>query len=257
MAKNIVLIHGAFCGGWCFADIMPVFAARGWTLPGAGPAVPRAGSDAHARPAARKAEHRRLHARHGGVRRPPSRAAGHRRPFHGRAHRASSSRPRGSPALSCCSLPVSPWGVLPSTASRDDAGQGADDGVAVLGQGAQSVVRGGEGGLACEPRSGRRSSASSTMFSAESGLALFELFFWMFDKQRTTAVETGKVTCPGAGRVRIGRQGDLAGHRPQGRRALRQRHVRGGVRPRPLPDHGGGGSQLAGRCADWLAKVTK
>ena len=33
-------------------------------------------------------------------------------------------------------------------------------------------------------------------FSAESGRALFELFFWMFDKRRTTAVDTAKVTCP-------------------------------------------------------------
>jgi pimeloyl-ACP methyl ester carboxylesterase len=30
----------------------------------------------------------------------------------------------------------------------------------------------------------------------ESGRALFELFFWMFDGQRTTAVDAERVTCP-------------------------------------------------------------
>lgn len=30
MTQDVVLIHGAFCGGWCFSDMMPVFAARGF-----------------------------------------------------------------------------------------------------------------------------------------------------------------------------------------------------------------------------------
>ena len=33
-------------------------------------------------------------------------------------------------------------------------------------------------------------------FGPESGYALFELFFWMFDKQRATAVDAASVTCP-------------------------------------------------------------
>src|SRR5262245_50715957 len=30
MPNTVVMIPGAFCGGWCFADFVPVFAERGW-----------------------------------------------------------------------------------------------------------------------------------------------------------------------------------------------------------------------------------
>ena len=30
MSNTVLLIHGAFCGGWCFQDFIPVLAARGW-----------------------------------------------------------------------------------------------------------------------------------------------------------------------------------------------------------------------------------
>jgi pimeloyl-ACP methyl ester carboxylesterase len=33
-------------------------------------------------------------------------------------------------------------------------------------------------------------------FGPESGRAFFEMFFWMFDRTRATAVDTGAVTCP-------------------------------------------------------------
>jgi len=31
MGKTVLLIHGAFCGGWCFQDFVPVLTARGFT----------------------------------------------------------------------------------------------------------------------------------------------------------------------------------------------------------------------------------
>jgi pimeloyl-ACP methyl ester carboxylesterase len=33
-------------------------------------------------------------------------------------------------------------------------------------------------------------------FGPESGLAFFQMFFWMFDRARATAVDTDAVTCP-------------------------------------------------------------
>ena len=68
MSKNVVLIHGAFCGGWCFADIMPEFAQRGWTCQAPDLPFPRPRPGTDARSATGGAEHRRLHARHGRVR---------------------------------------------------------------------------------------------------------------------------------------------------------------------------------------------
>ena len=32
MAKNIVMLHGASAGGWCFDNFRDVFEGRGWTV---------------------------------------------------------------------------------------------------------------------------------------------------------------------------------------------------------------------------------
>ncbi len=152
MTRNVVLIHGAFCGGWCFADIMPTLAAARLELPGARPTVPRAGPGAHARPATRQAEHRRLHARHGGVRRalpePPVIVGHSMGGLIAQQLAGAGSGPRARAARAGGAV-----GRAAVDASGDDAGQGPDAGVALLGQGAQPVVRGGEGGFARQPRS--------------------------------------------------------------------------------------------------------
>ncbi len=31
MTRTIVMIHGAFAGGWCFENFAAVLGARGWT----------------------------------------------------------------------------------------------------------------------------------------------------------------------------------------------------------------------------------
>src|SRR5665647_19083 len=31
MTKTVLMIHGAFCGGWCFEDFVPVLSSRGWS----------------------------------------------------------------------------------------------------------------------------------------------------------------------------------------------------------------------------------
>ena len=239
MSKNVVLIHGAFCGGWCFADIMPVFAARGWTCQAPDLPFHVPGPTRDARSAARGAEHRRLHARHGGVRGALSRAADHRRPFHGRAHRPAARRPGSRPRAGAARARRA-MGRAAVDRSRDGARQGADDGVALLEQGAQSVVRRAKGNslASLDPQAQRR---IFDMFSAESGLALFELFFWMFDLQRTTAVETSKVTCPV---LVVSGSDDKVISPVTGRKVAAlyaNAHVRGGRRPRALPHHGGGG----------------
>jgi pimeloyl-ACP methyl ester carboxylesterase len=48
--------------------------------------------------------------------------------------------------------------------------------------------------LNCVPESDQR--AVFDKFGSESGLAFFEMFFWMFDSAGATAVNTGSVKCP-------------------------------------------------------------
>jgi pimeloyl-ACP methyl ester carboxylesterase len=95
------------------------------------------------------------------------------------------------------------------------------------------------------------------MFSPESGRALFELFFWMFDLERATAVDIAKVTCP----VLV-----ISGSDDKVISAETGRKVAGLYAHATFEAAAGrghflimeeGAAKLAGRCADWLASVTK
>ena len=95
------------------------------------------------------------------------------------------------------------------------------------------------------------------MFSAESGLALFEMFFWMFDEQRTTAVDAAKVTCP----VLVVSGSDDKVISPLTGRKVAALYVNATFEEDPGRGHfllmEDGVAKLAARCADWLAEVTK
>ncbi len=91
--------------------------------------------------------------------------------------------------------PGAPWGVLPSTEDEMTLAKGLMMASPFWDKALNPSfeVAKGDSLASLDPAAQRR---IFEMFSPESGLALFELFFWMFDMQRTTAVETGKVTCP-------------------------------------------------------------
>jgi non-heme chloroperoxidase len=94
------------------------------------------------------------------------------------------------------------------------------------------------------------------MFSAESGLALFELFFWMFDQQRATAVDAAKVTCP----VRVVSGSDDKVISPVTGRKVAALYANATFEEDAGRGHflimEEGAAKLAARCADWVGKVT-
>ena len=255
MAKNIVLIHGAFCGGWCFADIMPVFAAHGWTcqapdLPFHEPGPTRTPDPQLAKQSI--TDYTRDMTAF--VTRLPELPVivGHSMGGLIAQQLASQGLARALVLLA----PGSPWGVLPSTEAEMTLAKGLMMASPFWDKALNPSfeVAKGDSLASLDPASQQRIFA---MFSPESGLALFELFFWMFDKQRTTAVETGKVTCPIL--VVSGSEDKVIS--PVTGRKVAELYAHGTFEEAPGRGHflimEEGAAQLAGRCADWLSQATK
>ena len=194
MSNTVLLIHGAFSGGWCFQDFIPVLAARGFDC---------------------RAPDLRFHVS-GPAREPDPRLARTSiADYTGDMAELAASLPdapiivghsmgavigqqlaaKGLARALVLFAPGAPWGILPST----------EDELA-LAMGLMQASPFWDKALKPSFEVARKDSLASLspdaqrrvfdQFSAESGRALFELFFWMFDQRRTTAVETAKVTCP-------------------------------------------------------------
>jgi non-heme chloroperoxidase len=194
MARTVVFIHGAFCGGWCFQDFTPVLAARGFDC---------------------RTPDLRFHVS-GPTREPDRRLA--------QTSIADYTRDMAELVASLSEPPIiighsmggvigqqlaakglarslvllasgAPWGILPST----------DDELA-LATGLMKASPFWDKTLNPSFEVARQDSLASLdpqaqrrvfdQFGPESGRALFELFFWMFDKGRTIEVDAAKVTCP-------------------------------------------------------------
>jgi non-heme chloroperoxidase len=194
MAKPIVLIHGAFCGGWCFADFVPVLAERGFTCHArdlrfhvSGPAREPDPRLAHTSIADYTRDMAELVA---SLPEPPV-IIGHSMGGIIGLQLAAKGLARSLVLIAS----GAPWGILPST----------DDELA-LATGLMQASPFWDRALNPSFEVARQDSLASLspeaqrrvfdQFSPESGRALFELFFWMFDTRRTTEVDTGKVTCP-------------------------------------------------------------
>ena len=192
--KTVVMIPGAFCGGWCFADFVPVFAEHGWRchtpdlrfhIPGAGanpdPRLAGTGVADYTSDMARLIE---------GLDDVPV-LIGHSMG----AIVAQQLAARGLARALVLLAPGAPWGILPSTDDEFALAQGlmraAPFRDKALSPSFEVARKDSLAGLA--PDAQRR---VFDQFSAESGRALFELFFWMFDKERATAVDAGNVRCP-------------------------------------------------------------
>jgi pimeloyl-ACP methyl ester carboxylesterase len=253
MGKSVALIHGAFCGGWCFQDFTPVFKACGF--------------DCHA-------PSLRFHVS-GPAREPDPRleqmsVADY---THDMAEFiASFSEPpvivghsmggvigqqlaaRGLARSLVLLASGAPWGILPSTEDELALALGLMKASPFWDKALKpsfDVAR--QDSLASlDPEAQRR---VFDQFSAESGRALFELFFWMFDKRRTTAVETAKVTCPV---LVVSGSDDKVISAVTGRKIaqLYRRATFHEVTGRGhflIMEEGSG--QLAERCADWIGEM--
>lgn len=254
MANHVVLIHGAFCGGWSFADVMPVFAERGWSceapdlpyhVPGPkrapNPALARQSIDDYTRDMA--AFVKRLS-------KPPV-IVGHS--MGGLI--AQQLAAQGLARALVLFAPAPPWGILPSTEAEMNLAKGLMQAAPFWDKALNPSfeVAKGDSLAGLDPEAQRRIFA---MFSPESGRALFELFFWMFDRQRATAVDAAAVTCP----VLV-----VSGSEDKVISAVTGRKVAALYAHATFEEAAGRGhflimeqraAALAARCADWIAKVT-
>lgn len=193
MGKHIVMVHGANCGGWCFDGFREVFEARGFTCHA--PDLVGHGADkATAKgtlPSVGMADYRAQMA--AVVEALPARPV-----VLGHSMGAIIAQQLAAEGLAEALVLVSPAphaGIVPPTGSEKQLCQD----LMTLGDfWTRAIDPNFE--LACFytlnrlPKDEQREVFDK--FGPESGRALFEMFFWMFDQTGATAVATNAVSCP-------------------------------------------------------------
>ena len=194
MARNVVLIHGAFAGPWCMDNYRRFFEQRGWTCHA--PALRFHGGDPKAEPDPAFADTsildytKDIAAFVGTLDSPPVIVA----------HAVSAIVAQQVAALGLASglvliNPNATWGMLPET----------DDERAV----ARAFMEQGPfwkaplrvdfdliAPFAWNRLDEKTQHETFERLGPESGRVMFEMFFWMFDDNRAVAVDFDKVTCP-------------------------------------------------------------
>ena len=193
MAKDIVMLHGALAGGWCFDTFRDVFEGEGWAVHTPdliGHGRDKVGAD-------RKlvgvglAEYRTDFAAVLKTLPPQPVVLGHSMGALLAQQLASSGRARALILVS----PAPHAGILPSSDSEKNLAQ------SLMGiPSFWKTVIDPDFDLACFYSLNRvpkdRQRAVFDKFGPESGLAYFEMFFWMIDERRAAAVEADAVRCP-------------------------------------------------------------
>jgi pimeloyl-ACP methyl ester carboxylesterase len=193
MAKNIVMIHGANEGGWCFDQFKAVFDGLGFDchahdLIGHGA---RATDGGKSLVGVGMADYRAELEAFLDTLPPRPVLLGHS--MGAVLAQQLAAENRASALILVAPAPRS--GILPPT----EAEKKLDQDLMGLGAFWQSVIN-PDFNLArtytlnCVPEDEQR--AVFDRFGPESGRAFFEMFFWMFDRTRATAVDTDAVTCP-------------------------------------------------------------
>jgi pimeloyl-ACP methyl ester carboxylesterase len=193
MAKDIVMLHGASAGGWCFDNFRDVFEGRGWTVHTpdlVGHGRDKEGADQKligvglAEYRADFAEVLKILPTHPVL-------LGHSMGVLLAQQLAASGLARALILVS----PAPRAGILPSSDSEKDLSQ------SLMGiPSFWKTVINPDFDLACfyslnrVPKDQRR--AVFDKFGPESGLAYFEMFFWMLDERRAASVDTDAVYCP-------------------------------------------------------------
>ncbi len=193
MARDIVMLHGASAGGWCFDRFRGVFESLGWTcytpdLIGHG----RDAVDADTKlVGVGMADYRAELAKFLQTLSAPPVLLGHSMGAVLAQQLAESGMARALVLVS----PAPRAGILPAT----DSERQLDQDLMTIASFWTTVIH-PDFNLACVyslnrvPREQQRSVFDR--FGPESGRAYFELFFWMFDKTRATAVDIDAIRCP-------------------------------------------------------------
>ena len=193
MGKDIVMLHGASAGGWCFDKFRDVFEGEGWTVHTPdliGHGKDKDGADQKL-VGVGLAEYRAEFAAALSALPPQPVILGH-------SMGAVLAQQLAASGLARALILVSPApraGILPSSDSEKDLSQ------SLMGiPSFWKMVINPDFDLACfyslnrVPKDQQRSVFDK--FGPESGLAYFEMFFWMLDKAKAAAVDTGAVRCP-------------------------------------------------------------
>jgi non-heme chloroperoxidase len=190
--KTIVMIHGAFAGPWCFDRFRPVFEQRGWTCDAVTlPAHGGAPDDTSRLAVLGVADYRLALAAHLRSFADPPVLLGHSMG----AVLAQQLAASGLARAMILASPAPRFGILPFTdgeklAARELMGLGPFWTTAIH----PNFEIAAANSLNCIPPSMRQSIFDR--FGSESGRALFELFFWMFDSGAATALDVDQIRCP-------------------------------------------------------------
>jgi non-heme chloroperoxidase len=187
----VVMIHGAFCGGWVFEDWRPIFAAQGFDVhtPTLRHHEPGHSLDELARTGMRDfvADLENQIDRIGAH---PI-VIGHS--LGGLLAQMLAARGRARALILLA--PSAPWGMLPSTASEFLAAQALyTEGIFWRKALAPKHWIASTHALDLVPE--ERQAPILRRLVPESGLAMFEVLHWMFDGNRATCVDPRAITCP-------------------------------------------------------------
>ena len=256
MKPPLVFLHGAFAGPWCMEPFAGYFAERGWTCHV--PALRHHDADPSGAPPAGLVDT--------GIDDFVDDLAAfitdldEKPVIFGHAVSGIVAQRLAAKGLASAIVLINsnvPWGMLPFT----------DDQRAV----AKSLMEAGAfwkepmrvefdlmAGFALNKLDPAKQREVFDRLGAESGRVMFEMFFWMFDDRKATAVEIDDVDCP----VLV-----LAGQEDKAVPAVAGREVAKLYGERAtfleIPDHAHflflepGWEQIAAQCADWLSKELK
>ncbi len=193
MAKDIVMVHGASEGGWCFDAFRAPFEAKGWTVHTPdliGHGKDKADAQTKLKGVGLAEYQAQLLPLLKSFATPPV--------LLGHSMGGLLVQQLAASGLASALVLVSPAphsGILPSTDSEKDLAQGF-----MTIPSFWTTVISPDFDLACiyslncVPKDRQR--AVFDQFGPESGLAYFQMFFWMVDTKDAAAVDIAKVTCP-------------------------------------------------------------
>ena len=194
MSKTIVMIHGAFAGAWSFENFVDVFRSRGWTCHAPDlrfhGVIPNSDQEPHLARTSIEDYTDDMVAFIAGLDDAPI-IIGHSMGGLVAQQLAAKGLARGLVLLTA----GAPWGILPSTSDEMAVAIGLMTTGPFWTKSIQPVFEvAAENALEkLDPNSRRQ---VFDKLGPESGRALFELFFWMFDVRHAIAVDSTKIKCP-------------------------------------------------------------